>query len=236
MQDFRPLWKERHHNKQNTFRDSIQRCILIGMHRGETFEEMVEMAHAALDRSFASDCYGSYDRLARELGRASSSLGFARQVGLTEEEAETYEKIRAELRKSEWLNKLGIHYSYIFMLGNLIPEQVCVQGMHASMKVGQELTAQKKWPKGVNAKNLHYVMVKAEKPGDIARYLISKGIQYSVYNDYDYEFGPDGELIQSEKQSAKSIMTYPIPRYKRGVFSEFELLRFEPSGPDKRTV
>lgn len=244
MQDFRPFWKQKAQDKQLTFIDCIQRCILIGMHKGQTFEDKVDIALTCLDRSFSPKACGGYGRLQQELRYAGQShYGIASKLDMTDEEKKLFERIGTELRSTESLKKLGTHYSYIFTFGNLIPEQVVVQGMHAAMALGSKLTEAKTWPNGCNASNLHYVLIDGNlafgpntMAHQIADFLGKQGISFSTYRDHDYWFDDNGSLCESKETSVKSIMTHPIPRWRRSGFEQFELLRFEPVGPEQQSV
>lgn len=233
MKDFRPLWKERAQNKTITFTDCIQRCILLGMHKGQDFDEKVQIALRHLDRSFSPSKAEGYQQLIQRLKVAQRPyLGIANEVLETDEEKEVFEKLGQKLQSSDLLAKLGIHYCCIYLFGNLIPEQTLIQSMHASMQMGQKLTEQDVWPKNCNASNLHYLVVRGDKPGDICQNLIRHGVRFCVFEDYDYSFNNEGTLIQSDTKSVKSIMTYPVPGWKKGIFDDLELLRLEPNRPD----
>lgn len=239
MQDFRPLWKERANDKSLSFYDCIQRCILVGMHAGDDFDDKVRIAMWQLDRAFTKSSSHGYDRLYNGLRYASRPyIGIASGVLETDVEKIEFEKIGDAMRETKNWQKLGVHYCYIFMFGELIPEQTLVQGMHAAMLMGQRLTEEQAWPRGVSAENLHFVIAKPHADrGEIARQLIANNLKFTRFDDYDYSFNEAGELVQNgHAKSLKTIMTYPISTWKKKPFTELELLRFESDGPNQRAV
>jgi hypothetical protein len=227
-------WKTLANAKSATFTHVIQRALLIGMTRAEELEDQVKIAQAVLERGLTPitnkkklangrtpyDCYQYW-------GIRPTSGDFLDSPGLVSDEQRTHlGLIWVELLKQH--GRLGVHYSYIFLYGNLMPEQRCIQMAHAAMKMGQRLTEENAWPAGVSADNLHYTMVPGSQHAltDIDR-LDQMGIQYVVFVDHDYSFGPDGRLIESLGKTTKAIMTYPIHHSKRKGLQDFELYRFE---------
>lgn len=236
MKDFTPVWKDLTNNKKATFNNFIERAIFIGMRASEDLEEQIKIAQIVLEKGLTPVTkpsklangrtpYGILDdwytgpSISEPLG--DSSL-------LEPDERDTFREIWKGMKEQR--GRLGVHYSFIFLYGNLIPEQRCIQMAHAAMKMGQQLTEEAAWPLGVNSNNLHYAMVPgSEYWQDDAEKLDAAGIKYVVFSDHDYTFGPDGELVESLGTSVKAIMTYPIHHSRRRALQEYELYRFEQS-------
>lgn len=227
-------WKNLAHNKSNTLRHHVQRALLIGMMAADELEDQVRVAQIVLEKGLTpitskkklANGRSAYDCYHRIWPKPTSGdlLGVEDLIPL--EKRAQLDLIWQELIKQH--GRIGVHYSFIFLFGDLMPEQRCIQMAHAAMKMGQRLTQENAWPQGVSSDNLHYAMVTPGKgPYQINRQLHELGIQSIQFEDHDYTFGPDGTLIESPGTSIKAIMTYPIHHSKRAGLQEFELYRFE---------